>query len=202
MANPKKRLSTNADGDFFVDSTCINCDACRQLAPETFADSGDYSFVQTQPNTDTQRRHAFRALLACPTGSIGTLGPNEAKQVKEDFPLLLANGVFYCGFNSPLSYGGNSYFIQHPGGNWLVDSPKFLPYLVSRFTALGGIANIFLTHRDDIADAARYAAMFGARRIIHRAEMDSVPDAEVVLEGYEPTELSPGFLAIPTPGHT
>ena len=40
--------------------------------------------------------------------------------------------VYYCGFNSPKSFGGNSYFIEHPEGNWLVDSPKFLPQLVKR----------------------------------------------------------------------
>ena len=36
MADLKKKLSTNVAGDFFVDSTCINCDTCRQLAPATF----------------------------------------------------------------------------------------------------------------------------------------------------------------------
>ena len=30
MANPKKRVPQNVPGDFFVDSTCIDCDACRQ----------------------------------------------------------------------------------------------------------------------------------------------------------------------------
>ena len=33
MANPKKRVPENVPGDFFVDSTCIDCDACRQIAP-------------------------------------------------------------------------------------------------------------------------------------------------------------------------
>jgi glyoxylase-like metal-dependent hydrolase (beta-lactamase superfamily II)/ferredoxin len=202
MANPKKRLPLNADGDFFVDSTCINCDACRQLAPDTFADSGEFSFVRVQPGNATQRREAFRALLSCPTGSIGTLGPNEASRVKEDFPLPLEDGVAYCGFNSPKSFGGNSYFVRHPQGNWLIDSPKYLPYLVGRFQELGGIRYIFLTHRDDVADAERYAATFGSRRIIHRAELDSQPGAETVLDGDEPVEVAPEFLAIPTPGHT
>jgi glyoxylase-like metal-dependent hydrolase (beta-lactamase superfamily II)/ferredoxin len=202
MANPKKRLPLNAAGDFFVDSTCINCDACRQLAPDTFADSGDYSFVRSQPQTDGQRRAAFRALLSCPTGSIGTDGPNEASRVKQDFPLPLEDGVFYCGFNSPKSYGGNSYFVRHPAGNWLIDSPKYLPFLAGRFRELGGIRHIFLTHRDDVADAERYAAAFGSRRVIHRAELDSQPSAEVVLDGDEPVEVAPKFLAIPTPGHT
>src|SRR5258707_10059592 len=166
MANPKKRLPNNADGEFFVDSTCINCDACRQLAPATFADSGEYSFVHTQPQTEIQRRHAVRALLACPTGSIGTVGRNNASQVKEDFPLSLEDGVAYCGFNSPRSFGGNSYFVRHPEGNWLIDSPKYLPYLVGQFEKLGGIRYIFLTHRDDVADAARYAATFRSKRFI------------------------------------
>jgi glyoxylase-like metal-dependent hydrolase (beta-lactamase superfamily II)/ferredoxin len=202
MANPKKRLPNNAAGEFFVDSTCINCDACRQLAPETFADSGEYSFVRTQPKTEAQRRYATRALLACPTGSIGTTGRNDASRVKEDFPLPLEDGVCYCGFNSPKSFGGNSFFVRHPDGNWLIDSPKYLPFLVRRFEELGGIRHIFLTHRDDVADAARYAATFRSRRIIHRAELDAQPDAEVVVDGNESVEVVPGFLAVPTPGHT
>jgi glyoxylase-like metal-dependent hydrolase (beta-lactamase superfamily II)/ferredoxin len=202
MANAQKRLPQNVAGAFFVDSTCINCDTCRQLAPHAFGEADDFSFVRRQPGTDAERRDATRALLACPTGSIGTLEHNDAHQVKHDFPLPIEDGVFYCGFNSPNSYGGNSYFVRHPAGNWLIDSPKFLPYLVGRFEEWGGIRYLFLTHRDDVADAARYAGHFGSQRIIHRLEVDAQPDAEIVLDGFEPHELAPGFLAIPTPGHT
>jgi glyoxylase-like metal-dependent hydrolase (beta-lactamase superfamily II) len=104
--------------------------------------------------------------------------------------------------NSPKSYGGNSYFIRHPAGNWLIDSPKFVTPLVQRLEALGGIAEIFLTHRDDVADAERFAGHFQSRRIIHRDELSSQPGAEVVLAGAGPWQLAQGFLAIPTPGHT
>jgi glyoxylase-like metal-dependent hydrolase (beta-lactamase superfamily II) len=119
-----------------------------------------------------------------------------------DFPLVIEEPVFYCGFNSPKSYGGNSYFIRHPKGNWLIDSPKFLPRLVRRFEDLGGIAYIFLTHRDDVADAERYAEHFKSQRIIHRDELSSQPGAEHILDGGGPWQLAPGFLAIATPGHT
>ncbi len=53
-----------------------------------------------------------------------------------------------------------------------------------------------------MADAERYAEHFRSRRIIHRDELSSQPGAEVVLDGEGPWELAPGFLAIPTPGHT
>ena len=91
---------------------------------------------------------------------------------------------------------------RHAAGNWLIDSPKFVTPLVRQLEALGGIAHIFLTHRDDVADAERYAEHFRSRRIIHRDELSSQPGAEVVLDGEGPWELAPGFLAIPTPGHT
>jgi len=110
--------------------------------------------------------------------------------------------IFYCGFTSPKSFGGSSYLIRRDGGNWLVDSPKFLPALVRRFEELGGIANIFLTHQDDVADAERYAKHFSSRRHIHREELSSQPGAEHVLEGFEPMKLADGLTAIPTPGHT
>jgi ferredoxin len=202
MASLAKLLPENVPGEFFVDSTCIDCDTCRQLAPQTFGETGEFSFVKQQPADEPAARDALRALVCCPTGSIGTRGSSRAKEVLHDFPLRIDGEVFYCGFNSPKSFGGNSYFIRHPAGNWLIDSPKYLPLLAKQFEQLGGLAYIFLTHRDDVADADRYAQHFHARRIIHRDELDSQPDAEQVLEGDESIELVPGFVAIPTPGHT
>jgi len=202
MADRRRSVAENVPGDFFVDETCIDCDTCRQLAPGVFADAGDYSFVHMQPQNSEAQRSALRALLACPTGSIGTLHPACAREAKSDFPMPLERDVFYCGFNSPKSFGGNSYFVVHPEGNWLIDSPKFLPHLVDRFDKHGGIAQIFLTHRDDVADAEKYAARFASRRIIHRKELSAQPSAELVIDSLDPVELAPGFLAIPTPGHT
>src|SRR5437763_4896241 len=166
MANPKKQVPENVPGDFFVDSTCIDCDACRQIAPTVFGEAAETSFVKVQPGSSTDRRQALQALLACPTGSIGCLGDEDVKAVMKDFPLIVEEPVFYCGYNSPKSYGGNSYFIKDPAGNWLVDSPKFVPALVRRLEDLGGVAHIFLTHRDDVADAGRFAEHFGSRRVI------------------------------------
>lgn len=209
MADRKNAVPKNVCGDFFVDRTCINCDTCRQLAPETFEDGGDFSFVYSQPKTDAQLREATRALISCPTGSIGTTGTNVVREVVADFPLLLSTetdgtAVYYCGFNSEKSYGGNSFFVKsaEPGGNWLIDSPRFVSHLKSRFAELGGIKYIFLTHRDDVADAARYASHFDAQRIIHRDDLDAEPDAEIVLEGDDTVELEPGYIFIPVPGHT
>lgn len=202
MADPRKQVPENVPGDFFVDRTCIDCDACRQIAPQVFGQGADTSFVHAQPVTALDRRKAWHALLSCPTGSIGCLGDDDPKAVMGDFPIPIEEPVYYCGFNSPKSYGGNSYIIRHPEGNWLIDSPKFVAPLVRRVESLGGISHIFLTHRDDVAEADKFARHFQAKRIIHRLELGSQPDAEVVIEGNDSVELAPGFVAIPTPGHT
>jgi glyoxylase-like metal-dependent hydrolase (beta-lactamase superfamily II)/ferredoxin len=202
MANPAQSLPENVPGPFFVDSTCIDCDTCRQLAPATFGETGDFSFVQLQPRDEAETRAALRALVACPTGSIGTADRRGVPAAVGDFPLALGGGVSYCGFNSRKSFGGNSYFVEHPDGNWLIDSPRFVEHLARSFAERGGIRYIFLTHRDDVADADKYAARFGAERIIHRLELSAQPDAERVIDGRGPVRLAPEFLAIPTPGHT
>ena len=202
MANPAKRVGENVPGAMFVDATCIDCDACRQIAPATFGEARTTSYVRQQPSNEAEQRQAWRALVSCPTGSIGDLGSGDPKAVMSDFPLVVEDPVYYCGFTSPRSYGGNSYFIVHPEGNWLIDSPKFLGPLVRRIEALGGIRHIFLTHRDDVADAERFARHFQAERIIHRDELSSQPDAERVLEGDGPWQLAPEFTALATPGHT
>ncbi|HEY1271531.1 MAG TPA: MBL fold metallo-hydrolase, partial [Terriglobales bacterium] len=204
MADPKKRLDTNVAGNFFVDATCINCDTCRQLAPCSFEEVGEFSAVTTQPESSELIHQAYQALLACPVGSIGTVRSDKArvKEAMASFPLPLEGGVFYCGFNSEKSFGANSYFIQHPGGNWLVDSPRYIKHLIDVFERLGGLRYIFLTHEDDVADAAQYAARFGATRIIHRADAEVMPDAEWIVDGLETITLASGFDLIPVPGHT
>jgi glyoxylase-like metal-dependent hydrolase (beta-lactamase superfamily II)/ferredoxin len=202
VANFDKRVAENVPGDFFVDATCIDCDTCRQLAPGVFAEGDGHAFVARQPAAADDRRRALHALVCCPTGSIGSRGKDRPQLVMDDFPLTVEEPVSYCGFNSPKSYGGNSYFVRHPAGNWLIDSPKFLPRLVAKLESQGGVAHVFLTHSDDVADARLYARRFAARRYIHKAELAAQPDAEVVLDGDAPVELGPEFLAIPTPGHT
>ena len=47
-----------------------------------------------------------------------------------------------------------------------------------------------MTHRDDVADAERYAEHFGSRRIIHRHELESQPDAEIVLAAAEQAKIT------------
>lgn len=200
MADVNKIVADCVDGDFFVDTTCINCDTCRQLAPSVFADQGDFSYVKKQPVENPEIQAANRALLCCPTGSIGSTKSRSSKDSMNDFPLLLEENLFYCGFNSRKSYGANSYFLKHEKGNWLIDSPRYVPHLVKAFAAMGGIKYIFLTHRDDVADCDRYAKEFGAKRIIHQDDLDAAPEAELVIQ--EETSFLPGFKLIPVPGHT
>jgi glyoxylase-like metal-dependent hydrolase (beta-lactamase superfamily II) len=118
------------------------------------------------------------------------------------FPLHLEGGVFYCGFNSEKSFGANSYFVQHPEGNWLIDSPRYVKHLIDAMERMGGLRYIVLTHEDDVADAGKYADHFGAKRIIHRADSAALPDAEWIVDGTETIDLTPRFRLIPVPGHT
>jgi glyoxylase-like metal-dependent hydrolase (beta-lactamase superfamily II)/ferredoxin len=200
VADRQKGVPENSPGEFFVDTTCIDCDTCRQLAPATFAEAAEYSYVHRQPATAADKRAALQALVACPTASIGAA--TSAREAVLDFPLPVEAEVSYCGFASPKSFGGSSYFLRHPEGNWLIDSPRWASHLVRKFHAAGGIRYIFLTHRDDVADAEKYAREFHSRRIIHKLEKSAQPGAEILIEGRAPVELAENFLAIPTPGHT
>ncbi len=204
MADRIKRLDSNVPGNFYVDATCINCDTCRQLAPRSFEEIGDYSAVSHQPGDEQQTHQAYQALLACPVGSIGTEHSDRSQlhTAMASFPLHLEGGVSYCGFNSDKSFGANSFFIEHPDGNWLIDSPRYIKHLVEAFEQRGGIAKMFLTHEDDVADADKYAAHFGAKRIIHREDAAAVPGAEWIIDGEEMIQVGSQFHVIPVPGHT
>jgi len=163
MANLKKILPENVEGNFFVDSTCINCSVSRHYAPEIFGDTGDHAFVKKQPQNEKEEFAAKQALLACPVASIGMKKKGNLTAARNSFPIKMAEDVYLNGFNHRKSYGAHSYFIRSDTGNWLVDSPRFVPDLVKKFGSMGGIKYIFLTHSDDVCDAHRYAQHFGRR---------------------------------------
>jgi glyoxylase-like metal-dependent hydrolase (beta-lactamase superfamily II)/ferredoxin len=203
MAQVELIHASNLPGDFFVDTTCIDCDLCRQIAPDTFSDIGDQSVVHHQPETSEQQLDALKALITCPTASIGTLSHRNAKVAVAAYPEAIDTNVYFCGFASESSYGASSYLIVRPQGNVLIDSPRFAAPLVKRIENLGGIDSMFLTHRDDVADHDKWASHFGAERILHRDDVTrSTSGVERVLTGREAIKLDDDLVAIPTPGHT
>lgn len=205
MANIALRLSENVPGDFFVDSTCIDCDACRQIAPKTFADTGDASVVYHQPANEEETKRALMALVACPTASIGTTEHHDARIGIDAFPELIAENVYFCGFTAESSFGAWSYLIVRPeseGGNVLIDSPRYATQLVKKIQAMGGVRTMFLTHKDDIADHQRFADKFHCRRVMHADDGAARFGMEQVIEGDGPVQLDRDLVAIPVPGHT
>ncbi len=196
MADPGKRLPGNVPGDFYVDSSCIDCDQCRRIAPATFRAEGDVSVVRRQPASPDELLRAEMALVACPTASIGTVAKHDLKAAVAAFPEAVADNVHFCGFTSEDSFGASSYLVVRPEGNVLVDSPRFTEPLARRIAAMGGVRWMFLTHVDDVADHAKWRRRFGCDRVMRPG---------LALErplGDRPESLAPDLLAIPTPGHT
>jgi glyoxylase-like metal-dependent hydrolase (beta-lactamase superfamily II)/ferredoxin len=207
LASRDERLPTNASGDFFVDATCIDCDTCRWLAPATFDRAGEHSRVHTQPADPAAVLVAERALLACPTGSIGTETRHDLGPARQAFPLAIADDVpdvFHCGWHAESSFGAASYLVTRPqdrGGNVLIDSPRWNRTLAERIEALGGVTTLFLTHGDDLADHARWAQHFGATRVMHAGDRKDVT-IERRIAGEDPVALDDELRILPTPGHT
>jgi len=76
MANKENKYADNAAGAFFVDTQCIDCDLCRQTAPNNFDrnQSGGYSFLKKQPTTPEEEALCKEAKEGCPVEAIGSDG--------------------------------------------------------------------------------------------------------------------------------
>ena len=203
MARPDRRLPDNAPGDFYVDRSCIDCAVCRWIAPEVFGEASDHSFVSRQPVTEPERAAAARALVSCPTASIGTISRLDVSGAVRSYPEPIDGEVFFCGFTSEDSFGAASYLIRRPEGNVMIDSPRAAGPLMAALERLGGVSMMFLTHRDDVADHEIFHRRFGCDRILHEDDVTrSTRDIETKLAGLEPVALASDLTAIPTPGHT
>jgi ferredoxin len=205
MAHVDDCLAENAEGNFFVDASCIDCAVCRNVAPSTFARSerAGASVVAHQPLDAAAVLRAKMALVACPVSAIGARTKLPLADAVGAFPEPLGDGVYFCGFASERSYGAQSYLIVRPEGNVLVDSPRATPRLLARIQALGGVRWMFLTHRDDVADHAKFARRFACTRVLHARDVTrDTRDVERVIEGDAPVLLARDLLVIPVPGHT
>ena len=76
MADLENKYEDNVTGKFFVDDQCIDCDLCRETAPENFTrnEDGGYSVVFKQPEGDEQIEQAKEAMEGCPVEAIGDFG--------------------------------------------------------------------------------------------------------------------------------
>ena len=203
MARVRDRLPQNTPGEFFVDSSCIDCDQCRQIAPTVFRAHGEHSIVTHQPKTPQETLRAEMALLACPTASIGTVEKRDLSKAIAAFPEKIVDTVYFCGFTSENSFGASSYLIVRPEGNVLVDSPRFNTSLARRIEEMGGVSLMFLTHGDDVADHEKFQKHFGCRRLMHTGDLSrNTSSVETKVEGRDPIKVAEDLCLIPTPGHT
>ena len=160
MANRAEALKENVPGSFFVDSTCIDCDTCRQLAPATFGETGEFSFVQLQPRDRGESRARPARIGGLPHRLDRDADRPRCRGPSRDFPLALARGVLYCGFNSRKSFGGNSYFVRASRRQ-----------LADRFATLCGApgAAVCGARAASATSSSRIATMWPMRRSMRRA---------------------------------
>jgi ferredoxin len=76
MADIANRYEQNVTGKFFVDNQCIDCDLCRETAPNNFNrwEDGGYSYVKKQPETPEEEAQCKEAMEGCPVEAIGNSG--------------------------------------------------------------------------------------------------------------------------------
>jgi glyoxylase-like metal-dependent hydrolase (beta-lactamase superfamily II) len=199
MANVAEQIDRSV---WTTTSTCRICRAAWNMAPGIIAEGQDGKaiFVR-QPETEEETMQAWRAALACPTGSV--LAPRGLKAPDGIFPQELAPQLYRLGYNDNATAGAHPFFIRSSTGlNVLIDGPRYVGKLVDFMEQQGGLHHVLLTHRDDVGASAKYAEHFGARLWIHENDREASPEATDILTGYDITEPIPGVKVIPIPGHT
>jgi len=76
MADKSQKQPEGIIGKFYVDVNCIDCDVCRETAPNNFTQQTDkgYSYVFKQPNSPEEESQCREALESCPVEAIGDDG--------------------------------------------------------------------------------------------------------------------------------
>lgn len=76
MASKADAVADNIPGKFYVDTQCIDCNLCRDTAPNNFKQNEEkgYSYVYKQPSTPEEEQQCQEAMEGCPVEAIGNDG--------------------------------------------------------------------------------------------------------------------------------
>ncbi len=76
MADKSNKYPINAAGKFYVDNQCIDCDLCRETAPNNFKrnEEGGFSYIFKQPENPEEEAQCNEAKEGCPVEAIGNDG--------------------------------------------------------------------------------------------------------------------------------
>ena len=76
MADIADKYEDNVTGEYYCDNQCIDCDLCRETAPDNFKrnEDGGYSYVYKQPENDDETALCVEAMEGCPVEAIGSDG--------------------------------------------------------------------------------------------------------------------------------
>lgn len=76
MADVTDKWPENKAGKFYVDRTCIACDACCIAAPDNFKmnENDGHAYLSKQPDSPEEENFCQEALEGCPVEAIGTEG--------------------------------------------------------------------------------------------------------------------------------
>ena len=85
------RNPASAPGDWYIDHHCIDCTASREVAPGLIIHHQGKSVFARQPANEEEELAAWRALLVCPTASVGT--ESHRSPPPDLFPQELAPGA-------------------------------------------------------------------------------------------------------------
>ncbi|MEW6737607.1 MAG: ferredoxin [Acidobacteriota bacterium] len=76
MANKIDKYPENIGGPFYVNTECIDCDFCRNIASSNFTRQAQdgYSYIYKQPETEEEYNQCKEAMDSCPVEAIGSDG--------------------------------------------------------------------------------------------------------------------------------
>ena len=75
MANRNDKVPENIQGRYYVDTQCIDCNLCRDIAQANFAhqEEAGYAYVSKQPANEEEQQ-CKEAMGSCPVEAIGDDG--------------------------------------------------------------------------------------------------------------------------------
>ncbi len=76
MSNCDDKVPENVEGRYYVDTQCIDCSLCRDVAPKNFyqEEEGGYAYIGRQPEDVEEEEQCKEAMDTCPVEAIGSDG--------------------------------------------------------------------------------------------------------------------------------